>query len=679
VGVLEIDKTWKGVVIMQQVRGEFTFDIKHNDSLCIFLKDNNSDMQFAASELKKYLQFAYNTEIHITGHLQCDQYKGVVVLSICSGDTGDEENDEFSITVEEGNLLISGSNKRSLLYGVYKFLDQYIGYKWVNPEYQYNPVEAHEIINICSKNYKPDFPKRGLVLENSESLEYIVRIIDWMAKNNYNSIFFTYHLWERYKQVLRGEIEKRGLMLTLGGHNIDLFLPAGRYFSGNPEWFSLYNGERMDTQPCFSSEAGTDTIIGNILEYCKSEVVIDTICIWPNDNLYTCKCGQCAKSGFINTYIKFLDKLKKRAAKAGMKISIQHIAYNAQLEWDMLDTIPENNDLDTLLACWGRDYTYDLAHPSNEYDIRFKNVVQNWTSACNNSFGTRLSMFEYYGDYWMLTALFPPLTNTILKDVDFFKKTGVYEITCLIVPFYLPEKIIHEELLHEELPENSAGYEFNSERTVLWFNLYVLARKMWDCSASHSDIMESYCAACFGPESAKAAKLIEILEESLSRISSFNMRFFSLNFKSVWLRDNWLETKTVSKRASSEIIKWNPEKDNIKVPEERIAACLDILEIMKPYLEDALNLKAMANNPYIDNFNNLKAFFGYIYKKIKSVYHQSEAQNNIMHDDYYKAAQELMAAIELETQIKGWDRLSCEEWLEKIGNTEFDKEGGSDR
>lgn len=662
---------------MHQVRDQFTFDIKHKDSLCIFLKDNNPDMQFAASELKKYMKLAYNAEIHITG-AETERHKGAVVLSICSSEAAEvEKNDEFSITVEEGNLLISGSNKRSLLYGVYKFLDQYIGYKWVNPEYQYIPAEAPEIINICSKNYTPDFPKRGLVLENSESLEYVVRIVDWMAKNNYNSIFFTFHLWERYKQVLRGEIEKRGLMLTLGGHNIDLFLPAGKYFSSNPEWFSLYNGERMDTQPCFSSEAGTDTIIGSILEYCKSEAIINTICIWPNDNLYTCKCEKCVQSGFINTYIKFLEKLKKHVTKECMKINIQHIAYNAQLEWEMLDTIPEDNDLDTLLACWGRDYTYDFVHPSNECDKRFKKVVENWAYSCNYRFGTRLSVFEYYGDYWMLTALFPPLIRTILKDVDFLKKAGVYEITSLIVPFYLPEKIIHEEFLHKELPSNSAEYEFNSERTVLWFNLYALARKMWDCGATYTDIMESYCSACFGPDHAKAAKLVEILEESLSIISSFNMKFFSLNFKSVWLRDSWLETKTVSKRASSEIVKWNPEKDSIKVTEERIAACLDILIIMKPHLEDALVLKAKADNPYIGNFNNLKAYFDYIYKKVKSIYLQSSAQSSIIRGNYYKAGQELRAAIELETGIKGWDRLSCEEWLERIKNSEFDKEGGA--
>lgn len=663
---------------MRQVHGQFIFNMKYSDSLCIFLKDNNPDLQFAASELKKYIKLAYGTELRIVV-AERGRHKGAVGLCICSGEAGSEKNDEFSITVEEENLLISGSNKRSLLYGVYKFLEQYVGYKWANPEYENIPAEGPGLINICSKNYKPDFPKRGLVLENSESLEYVIRIIDWMTKNNYNSIFFTFHLWESHKQVLREEIEKRGLMLTLGGHNIDMFLPAGRYFSGNPEWFSLYNGERMDTQPCFSSEAGTATIIGNILDYCKSEAVVDTICIWPNDNLYTCKCDQCSESGFINTYIKFLDKLKNQVKKAGMKISIQHIAYNAQLEWDMLDTIPENNDLDTLLACWGRDYTYDLEHPSNEYDIRFKKAVEDWSSACNKSFGTRLSMFEYYGDYWMLTALFPPLIKTILKDAEFLKKAGVYEITCLIVPFYLPEKIIHEELLHEELPVNSAEFEFNSEPTVLWLNLYTLSRKMWDCSASYSDIMKSYCSACFGAEKDKALKLIEILEESLSSISSFNTKFFSLNFKSVWLRDSWLETKAVSKKASSEISKWSPEKDNVRVPEERIKACLNILKIMKPHMEEALKLDATSKDSSIVNYNNLKAYFIYIYKKVKSIYHQSCAQSSIINADHYRATQELIAAIELETEIKGWDRDVCEEWLEKIRNPKIVEEGGEEK
>jgi hypothetical protein len=659
---------------MNQVSGQF-IKIESKENLNVFYEGNNPEIRFAASELKKYVNLAYGMKVSIS-RLESIQNKGAIILSISNKDVNIEKIDEFSIDIEEGNLIISGSNGRSVLYGVYKSLDLYIGYKWVNPECEYVPLKAPEIIYIQSKSYKADFPKRGIVLENSESPEYVLRIIDWMTKNNYNSIFFTFHLWESNKHLLREEIKKRGLLLTLGGHNIDMFLPSSRYFQENPEWFALYNENRIDTQPCFSSEEGTNTIIGNILEYCKNEKIINTICIWPNDNLYTCKCDKCVKSGFINTYIEFLDKLKRHAAKAGMKINIQHIAYNAQLEWEMLDTVPVNNDLDTLVACWGRDYTYGLNHPSNQYDIRFNKCIKNWIKACKENFGTRFSMFEYYGDYWMLTALFPPLIKKILKDVEFLMKSGADEITCLIVPFYLPEKIIHEELLNEKMPENPSQYEFNSERTVLWFNLYVLACKMWDCSASYSEIMQRYCSAYFGKEKNKAARLIRVLEKSLSVISSFNTRFFSLNFKTVWLRDNWLTSKTVSKRASSEIVKWEPENDNSSIPEERMKVCLDILKIMEPDIEEVTNIKEVNGNHYIDNFNNLKEYYVYIYKKIKSIYHQSAAQYGIIHSDYHTAEVELMSAIELENGINGWDGLYCNEWLEKVRNHMFYKEGG---
>lgn len=149
---------------MRQVLGQFIFNIKYSDSLCIFLKDNNPDLKFAASELKKYIQLAYNMEIRIVGE-ETGLRKGALVLNICRDN---EKNDEFSITVEAGNLLISGSNKKSLLFGVYKFLEQYIGFKWTGPGYESIPSKVPGLIFIKSNNYKPDFTRRELLLKYYE-------------------------------------------------------------------------------------------------------------------------------------------------------------------------------------------------------------------------------------------------------------------------------------------------------------------------------------------------------------------------------------------------------------------------------------------------------------------------------------------------------------------------------
>jgi hypothetical protein len=149
---------------MRQVLGQFIFNIKYSDSLCIFLKDNNPDLKFAASELKKYIQLACNMEIRIVGE-ETGLRKGALMLNICREY---EKYDEFSISVEAGNLLISGSNRKSLLFGVYKFLEQYIGFKWNNQGYEYIPSKVPGLIFVKSNNYKPDYSSRELLMKYYE-------------------------------------------------------------------------------------------------------------------------------------------------------------------------------------------------------------------------------------------------------------------------------------------------------------------------------------------------------------------------------------------------------------------------------------------------------------------------------------------------------------------------------
>lgn len=651
------------------------FDITRKD-LCIALMCSDiGALDFAAQELQRYLYLAYGVMLPIVEGMQDDNTNAVVLA--CSGNNSaygssagifanSRESDEFSISCCGNKLEICGPNHRAVLFGVYRFLEEYTGIRWANPEAEYIPYQAPRVLNISDRTYKPDFAKRGLVLENSESLEYILKIIDWMAKNYYNSMFFTFHLWESHKEILRNEIKKRGLLLTLGGHNINLFIPGDRYYENNPDWFALYNGSRIDAQPCFSSEAGTDMIIGNILKYCDSEEVIDEICIWPNDNRFTCRCDSCVKTGFISTYIKFLERLKAKVKSKGLSLNVQHIAYNAQIEWEMLEEIPEEDGLDTLIACWGRDYRHDMANPGNPFDIRFKKAVEGWADACNNKFGTRLSIFEYYGDYWMMTGLFPPLLNTIIRDVDFFRKLGVYEVKALIVPHYLPDKIIHEEFLHKELPGDAASYEYNSESAVLWFNLYALARKTWDLNDTYGDIMESYCAVCFGTQKDFARTLLESLEQNIAGLSAYNKKFFSLNFKTVWLRDDWLKIKSISKRASSEIKEWSPQDDDPAIPGLRADTCLEIVNNMQQYAVAATKCSAGLDQMSDRNFCDLAAYYNYVCLKIKSIYHQSAAQTNIIEGDTRSAVENLSVALEIEASIKGWDEKECDGWFKKL-------------
>jgi len=166
---------------------------------------------------------------------------------------------------KNGGAVIAGGSPRAVLFGTYRFLEEHAGIAWPTPAFRSAPLAEPAPI-VGSRRYRPSFPRRGIVLESSETFQYALALIDWSAKNGLNDLFFTVELWERDGERLRPELSKRQLKLTLGGHNLERFFPAEELYSKHPEWFALARegGGRRNDQPCYSCLEGVEVIVGNV-------------------------------------------------------------------------------------------------------------------------------------------------------------------------------------------------------------------------------------------------------------------------------------------------------------------------------------------------------------------------------------------------------------------------------
>lgn len=96
----------------------------------------------AASELQKYIMEAPGCRLHIS-----PAASGEHSIFI---DAGDDENAEgFSVKTSENDLTISGDGPRGALYGVYDFLEKYMGWRFLASDTDYLiPKEKLEIADI---------------------------------------------------------------------------------------------------------------------------------------------------------------------------------------------------------------------------------------------------------------------------------------------------------------------------------------------------------------------------------------------------------------------------------------------------------------------------------------------------------------------------------------------------
>ena len=676
------------VILNANETAEFSLYEPDNRVVNIFIYEKEHDkLEFAAEELKRYIGLTYGIDCIIFENSENIIAENIIakgiVLTLDNKGGIDQYCDEFSIYAEKGNMIIKGANSRAVLFGVYRFLEEYVGIKWPGPDFEVIPPHCSRIFKIRDMTCRPDIRKRGFAFNlsgwtpsNTTAGKYLTNIVDWMTKNYCNTVYIQFDAWIQFRDEIVLEIKKRHLLLVLNGHNfVDIFMPSNKYFNEHPDWFALDGGKRVRFQHCFSSDGGVKTAVSNIIGFLENEneIDIDTVSLWPNETS-PCQCEQCKKAGFISSFSGFLKKLRNEIRVKNLKIrNIEVIAYNASLKWDMLEEIPEDNDMDVLVACWGRNYEFPISNPTNKIDLRFRKAMKEWAEACINKFQTEMTVLEYYGTYWMMSSLFPALIRTISEDMNYYGKIGAFGVIFLIVPFELQVKCVWEEIYGRQPLKEYDKYEFNSEYVALGANLYAFVKKAYDLSKNYEDVIREYCSTFYGQYGNMACKLLKSIEYNISGLSEFNCKLFTLRFFDVWHKDSYFEIGVSSENTLVPlgVKKWSPD-DDILIPAERVKTCSRIIRSMNELYHEIGNdiiIEADIVNKddgFRKNIKELQAYYKYIFLKIKSVYYQSIGQINIIQDENTDAVMNLESALEIEKEINGLHLEDVNYWLEKL-------------
>src|SRR5690606_36340658 len=130
--------------------------------------------------------------------------------------------------------------------------------------------------------------------------------------------------------------------------------------------------------------------------------------------------------------------------------------------WDMLELpggMATSEELNTLYAYWGRDYSEPWSPDSRPEDARAFAALESWTRETNRQ-NRQICVFEYYSDHFMLSPLFPSLPERIHDDLTRFKSLGIDAVTNLVVPY----------------PQAGADYSW---KWAQGYNSYLFARMSW--------------------------------------------------------------------------------------------------------------------------------------------------------------------------------------------------------
>ena len=275
-------------------------------------------------------------------------------------------------TTAEGGIL-AGSNPRSVLFAVYRFLREN-GCRWLYPGVDGDYVPMKDIQGV-QYHKLADHRFRGFCNEGSESqtcmlecadyyakLEMNVYMLEWFVPNGYYNRYYS-HLhneknripepvsdeqilqWKRQCEV---EISKRGLMFHDIGHgwtSRPFGFPANNTASGKYEpvecteeqksVLALRNGKReffrnapIFTNLCMSQPRVRTAIAKEVADYAETHHNIDYLHVWLSDgSMNHCECEECQKMRPSDWYMMIMNELDEELTRRNLDTRIVFISY----------------------------------------------------------------------------------------------------------------------------------------------------------------------------------------------------------------------------------------------------------------------------------------------------------------------------------------------------------------
>ncbi|MBR3932721.1 MAG: DUF4838 domain-containing protein [Clostridia bacterium] len=375
------------------------------------LKSQNT-LIFAAQELQKYLSkvsdedFTIVTTNDFTTKVENNTiYLGVKLSSSIPEVEDTELDDAIHIDAVRTSALITGTNARSVLIAVYRYLKE-LGFSFIRPgaDGEYYPEKL--VFSNIKVTEKASYRHRAICIEGSVFQKNLIDVIDWIPKAAMSGYFMQFQLprtfFDRwyleetpYREKLElsdddirsivslgeKEIEKRSLLYHGVGHGwtTQAFGIDGTSWETHEEpseeyrdVIALVNGKRalwqgipLNTNLCYSNTKARNRVTDNIVNYCKNHPEVSYLHFWLGDGFNNnCECDECIKKRTSDYYVQMLNELDVKLSKENIETKIVFLIYVDLLWKPLYEKLKNSNRFVLMFAPISRSYTSSF-NPDN--------------------------------------------------------------------------------------------------------------------------------------------------------------------------------------------------------------------------------------------------------------------------------------------------------------------------
>ena len=275
-------------------------------------------------------------------------------------------DDAIHIDVRHGTGIITGTNPRSVLIAVYRYLKE-LGCKFIRPG---TDNEVIPQIDLSTQHVlvteAASYRHREVCVEGACSYEHVADMIDWIPKVGMNGYFMQFvkpdgffkvwyeHEGNAYAQkeyktakeyadiltALEQEIRKRGLVYSTVGHswNCECIGIDGSYWYKMTEpvpadkikYLAQVNGKRdlfggvpVNTNLCYSNPEVQHLMTDYMIDYLKKKPYVNNLVFWlADDTGNECSCEECRKKTNGDWYFQMINLLEEKISKENLTARI---------------------------------------------------------------------------------------------------------------------------------------------------------------------------------------------------------------------------------------------------------------------------------------------------------------------------------------------------------------------
>jgi hypothetical protein len=364
--------------------------------------------------------------------------------------------DGFLIKTDSLRLIIAGGNEKGTLYGVYTFLEKYLGCRMYSPKVKVVPQLNRIVLGKINDLQVPVIAFRDTHYR-----------VTWNAE---------YTDWHKLDHDERGNRTDWGMWV----HTFNTLVPPETYYEDHPEYFAMVNGARIPTQLCLTNPEVLQITIQNLRKKIAEKPDTKYWSVSQNDNRNYCTCDRCkaiddAEGSPSGSIIQFVNQV---ADEFPQKM-ISTLAYEYGRKAPR--TLKPRDNVNIMLC--SIEINRDKPIVSDPTSAEFAQDVKEWGQIAKD-----IIVWDYVIQFNHLVSPFPNL-HVLQPNIKFFVENGVSAMF--------------------EQGNREVGGEFAELRA------YLISKLLWNPYENVDTLMTDFLRGYYGNGAGAIRSYIDAMHEAL--------------------------------------------------------------------------------------------------------------------------------------------------------------------